>query len=194
MTPRRVPVRLSRASLLLRFHGCTPEYIRDVCHGRCCRSSSDPSGVSIAVLPGEAPALRTRGATVSQGYLQPSCGRCPFQGSEGLCGLHTTPDKPFGCIASPFVLTSRDTLIVRNRYKLLKCHRDWKDQGLPAYVAFRASLDLLFGSQAELLIEELTAPHLSHDPLGWMERDAYASLRALSDVRKTPLPLDAQAR
>lgn len=179
----RIPIRLSRASLTLRFHGCTPEYIRDVCHGRCCRSSTDPSGTSVAVLPDEEAALRDRGAEVADGLLVPRARSCPFQCSGGLCGLHATPDKPFGCIASPFILTSRDTLIVRNRYKLLKCHRDHKDSGLPAYVAFRASLDLLFGpAQARGLCDDLGSAY--GDPIGFMDRSAYDRLRALTDVRK----------
>lgn len=141
-----VAVRVSARSLRLRFNGCDPEYIRDVCHGACCRSTVHPDGMLVVIHPREAAALRRRGAQVVDGHLRPRPGErgCPFQGPvDHLCALHDTPDKPFGCRASPFTLTVRHTLIVRNRYKLLKCFRDGRQ--LPAYVAFRASLDLLFG-------------------------------------------------
>ena len=82
------------------------------------------------------------------GLLQTGDGPCTFQdGGTHLCGLHTGPDKPFGCIASPFTLNDHDTLIVRNRYRQLCCYTDTRADGtqLPAYIAFRASLDLIFG-------------------------------------------------
>ena len=61
--------------------------------------------------------------------------------------------KPFGCIASPFTLTKRDVLVVRNRYRLLRCYRDGV---LPAYRAFASSLVLLFGADvANILTEHL---------------------------------------
>jgi hypothetical protein len=73
-----------------------------------------------------------------------------------LCGLHGTDVKPFGCIASPFTLNSNGTLIVRNRYKLLRCYSDGRR--LPAYVAFRASLDLILGhTEAARVCEHLAA-------------------------------------
>lgn len=40
---------------------------------------------------------------------------------------------------------SGGTLIVRNRYKLLRCYDEGKK--LPAYEVFRASLDLIFGEE-----------------------------------------------
>jgi len=140
-------VKISAAHMRQIFHGCEPDYIRDVCHGACCRSSTEPSGVRIALLPAEVERFTGKGLPVVGGYLQPVPGqrRCPHQqAGSNLCGLHDTPDKPFGCIASPFILTARDTLIVRNRYRLLKCYRDGE---LPAYRAFAASLVLLFGRE-----------------------------------------------
>jgi len=130
------------------FHGCDPDFIRNVCHAACCRSSVAPSGIIVAVLPQEHGELEARGAIVTDGLLGPAPGtrRCPFQhGATHLCGLHNTTAKPFGCIASPFTLNKHRTLIVRNRYRLLKCYRHPARQ-LPAYVAFRASLVLLFGT------------------------------------------------
>ena len=141
-----VRVKVSAKMARLRFNGCDPEYIRTTCHASCCESSVHPSGVRIAVLRDERDALQARGAAIdADGYLQPVGKRCPFKTEADLCGLHVTPDKPFGCIASPFTLNDNDTLIVRNRYTKLKCFKDGRQ--LPAYVAFRASLDLLFGAQ-----------------------------------------------
>jgi len=174
-----VAVTISAPSMRQIFHGCEPGYIRDVCKGACCRSSGSPTGTRIALLPPERAVMEGRGLTVLDGELQPRQGerRCPAQDpASNLCGLHFTPDKPFGCIASPFVLTVRDTLIVRNRYRLLKCYRDGT---LPAYVAFRTSLELLFGSAAT---DGLTA-HLDNggDSLMMQMPDhSYDALRELS--------------
>jgi len=141
-----VPVKVSEAMARLRFNGCDPEYIRTTCHATCCESSTSTTGTLITIHPTEQPAIESQGGQVIDGLLQPlpGCHKCPFKTTADLCGLHDTPDKPFGCIASPFTLNKNGTLIVRNRYKLLKCYDDGNK--LPAYVAFRASLDLLFGS------------------------------------------------
>jgi hypothetical protein len=138
-------VRISSRSMRQMFHGCEPGYIRDVCHGACCRSTVHPAGISVTIHPSEEMAVRARGADVRDGFIVPVERRCPYQTPVNLCDVHGSDAKPFGCIASPFILTARDTLVVRNRYRLLKCYRDGN---LPAYVAFRVSLDLLFGSEA----------------------------------------------
>ena len=137
-------VRVSARSMRQVFHGCEPDYIANVCKGACCRSSTSPTGTRIALLPAEAARFVARGLPVVDGRLEPLAGarRCPYQGPANLCGLHDTPDKPFGCIASPFMLTTRDTLVVRNRYRLLRCYRDGTQL---AYQAFGTSLQLLFG-------------------------------------------------
>jgi hypothetical protein len=154
-----VSVKISAASARLEFNGCDPDYIRDVCHASCCQSSSSPTGTMITINPNEAATIEARGGIIISGLLQPREGekRCPFKTEDHLCGLHNTPDKPFGCIASPFTLNSNGTLIVRNRYKSLKCFKDGKR--LPAYVAFRASLDLLFGTTEAARI----CAHLNND-------------------------------
>ena len=138
-----VSVKVSAASARLLFHGCDYEYIKNVCHGRCCDSAT--YGTLIAIHASEQSKIEARGGCVKGGILQlrPGEKRCCFKSPEGFCGLHFTPDKPFGCIASPFALNRCDTLIIRNRYKLLRCHKD--NAKIPAYVAFRASLVLLFG-------------------------------------------------
>lgn len=91
----------------------------------------------------EEDAIRARGGSVLNGLLITEDG-CTFKTDEHLCGLHFTDDKPFGCIASPFTLNARDCLIVRNRYRRLVCYNT--PEALPTYQAFRASIDLIFGT------------------------------------------------
>jgi hypothetical protein len=73
-----------------------------------------------------------------------------------------TPDKPFGCIASPFTLNRSGTLVVRNRYRMLVCYvpkaREDRDDHPPAFEAFRASLDLIYGDEeaARIVTDLLT--------------------------------------
>lgn len=153
-------VKVSAAMARQEFHGCTPEFIRDVCRASCCRSSTQPSGILVTIHPLEQRAVEERGAVVENGRLVPRPGekRCPFQsGASYLCALHGSEAKPFGCIASPFTLNSSGTLIVRNRYRMLKCYRHPARQ-LPAYVAFRSSLDLIFGAaESARVCEHLAA-------------------------------------
>ncbi len=139
-------VKVSAKNARLLFNGCDPEYIASTCHSSCCESSTSPVGIVVAIHPNERAAIAARGGIMdTAGLLQPREGerKCPFKSEEHLCELHFTEDKPFGCRASPFTLNENGTLIVRNRYKLLKCYDDGARQ--PAYKAFRASLDLLFG-------------------------------------------------
>lgn len=142
-----VMVKVSAAQARQLFHGCTPDYIRDVCHGACCRSKSQPGGILVVVHPSEAAAVAAAGANIDDGRIVPEGGRCPYQQRDTeLCGVHGTDAKPFGCIASPFTVNDAGTLIVRNRYRLLKCFKDDRDgPPPPAYVAFRGSLDRIFG-------------------------------------------------
>jgi hypothetical protein len=182
MSSTTVPVRISTAQMRQPFHGCEPGYIATTCHANCCRSSTSPTGTSVALLPEEEWQARARGRDVHLGLLQPIPGQhqCPEQQSTGLCGLHLTPDKPFGCIASPFILTSRDCLIVRNRYRLLKCYRDGD---LPAYRAFATSLGLLFGQpEAERITAALEAGASGQIPAAMLD-GSYQALRLLQQVR-----------
>lgn len=139
-----VAVKVSAAMARLPFNGCEPEYIRTTCKAACCHSSTDPSGILVTIHPSEQQAIEDAGGTVRHGLLDSVNKRCPFKltGSE-LCSLHNTDRKPFGCISSPFTVNNNNTLIIRNRYKLLRCYDDGKR--LPAYVAFRSSLNMLFG-------------------------------------------------
>lgn len=166
--PEDVEILVSVASAWQRFHGCTPEYIRDVCHGRCCDAPSRPGGTMVTIHRSEQAAIEARGGEVRDGLLVTTAtGRCTFKDDAGLCGLHFTPDKPFGCIASPFtVAPGGRTLVVRNRYRSLVCYsatsaRRGDDVSAfpPAYVAFRASLDLILGEDLAAWLSDALDAH-----------------------------------
>jgi hypothetical protein len=160
--PDTVAVKVSAANARQLFHGCAPDYIRDVCHAKCCDASWHPEGVLIAIHPKEQAAIERRGGDVSEGLLHPRPGEqlCPFKAKgTHLCNLHHTPDKPAECISSPFTFNKHNTLIVRNRWRLLKCYKDRgptdKDP-IPAYKAFRSSFILIFGGkEAERIFAHL---------------------------------------
>lgn len=154
--PGTVRVKVSAAMARQPFHGCEPDYIANVCHSKCCDASWHPEGVLIAIHGKEQAvheAATAVGAGVREGLLRPREGErlCPFkhQGTH-LCTLHHTDHKPVECISSPFTFTKHNTLIVRNRWRLLKCYNDRgpadKDP-LPAYKAFCNSFVLIFGSK-----------------------------------------------
>jgi hypothetical protein len=166
--PDDVEVLVSVASAWQRFHGCTPDYIANVCHGRCCDAPGRPGGTMITIHRSEQAAIEARGGAVSNGLLVTTGkGKCTFKDAAGLCGLHFTDDKPFGCIASPFtVAPGGRTLVVRNRYRSLICYSattarrgedtsDWP----PAYVAFRASLDLILGPDLAAWLSDTLDAH-----------------------------------
>lgn len=140
-------VKISAASARQEFAGCRPDYIRDVCHARCCDAPSSPVGTMITIHPTEEPRIVALGGTVIDGMLQPREGErvCMFRDDAYLCTLHEDEDKPFGCVASPFTLNRNGTLIVRNRYRQLVCFKD--GDRIPAYRAFSDSLDLIFGTE-----------------------------------------------
>ena len=141
-------VKVNLLALQQQFHECTPDFIRDVCQARCCRSSTDPTGIAVVVTASEAIKLRELGAEVDSetGRVAPVCRRCPFQSSENhLCQLHNTQAKPKGCIISPFTINNNDTLIVRNRYRLLPCFK--AEGSKPVYKAHSKSLIEMFGEE-----------------------------------------------
>jgi len=169
----KIQIKVSAAMARTPFHGCDPDYIRSVCHASCCQSSTSPSGTIITIHPDEEETIRGRGGSIKGGLLETS-GRCPFKTDEDLCGLHFTTDKPFGCIASPFTLNDNNTLIVRNRYKLLKCYN--QGERIPAYRAFRASLDRIFGDEeAGRICDHFDAG--GGDLVSYMPKDSWRKLR-----------------
>lgn len=167
-------LRVSAASARLRFAGCEPGYIANVCHGACCRSGTIPMDQLITVQPWEEAGVVAHGGTVRGGCMATDGKRCGFQTPEDLCGLHTTGAKPFGCTVAPWCLSPRGTLIVHNRYKMLRCFKDGPQ--IPAYEAFRAGLVLVFGeAQVQALAAHLAAG--GDDWWGTPLPRAYATLR-----------------
>lgn len=137
----KVQIKISSKWMLHQFR-CTEDYIKNVCHGSCCTGADK---VLISLLPQEAKRQVELGCKVTDNKLCPDneTGKCPHLNDCGLCDIHFTPDKPFGCIASPFTLNKSNTLVIRHRYSRMKCHGD----GEYAYKTFRASLDLILGKE-----------------------------------------------
>lgn len=142
-----VLVKISAASARLQFITCGPACIAAGCNGNCCDAPTRPSGCLVTIHPTEAAAIERKGGVIVDNLLQPRPGTrgCPFK-SLGLCKLHFSPDKPFGCKASPFTLNKNMTLVVRNRYKMLPCYKGNAPKR-PAYIAFRDSLVTIFGEE-----------------------------------------------
>jgi hypothetical protein len=174
MTDRFVNV--SAACARLQFTQCGPACIAaNGCDGNCCDAPTRESGCMVTIHPSEEAAIAKRGGRVVDGLLLPKPGArgCPFK-QNGLCQLHDSGAKPFGCIASPFTLNAHGTLIVRNRYKLLPCYRGKGPKG-PAYKVFATSLILLFGEhEAARLSAHLDAG--KGDFVGVMPAAKYAML------------------
>lgn len=181
----RVRVKVSAASARQRFHGCEPGYIATVCRAACCRSSTSESGINVAIGAREQLVIEALGGTVTDGMLGAVNRRCPFEGPTHLCELHERGLKPFGCQASPFTLNPNGTLIIRNRYRLLKCYNDDRDgPPPPAYKAFAQSLVALFGSGEAARLTAWLDDGRNGDTPGWMLRSAHESLTANTAARK----------
>lgn len=132
-------VAISMSSMRQRFHSCTEDFVANVCHGRCCEGSR---GLKVVVADSEVDRIRGMGVAVSGNFIEAAPnGKCPFKADTGLCKIHT--NKPFGCSASPFILTVNDVLVVRNRYRFLKCFNC--EGAIPVYQAHRWSLIKIFG-------------------------------------------------
>lgn len=182
-------VRVNVAAMRQPFHPCSPDFIRDVCQARCCRSTTDPTGIAVVVQRVEIGRIEAAGARVDRETLriEPVGRRCPFQHTEThLCGLHETPAKPFGCRVSPFTINPNNTLIVRNRYRFLPCFK--ADGAVPVAIAHRASLAALFGdASATLIVEAVEA-----DAGGslWLDAPAGAvdALRHKNEASKSTMP------
>jgi len=139
-------IKVSAKCARLKFLGCIPEYIASTCKGACCRRSGKKMAL-ISIDTSEESAIKAFGVEVADGLIAGTSDfRCDFQNrTTELCDLHGTEYKPLGCIASPFTLNKKRTLIVRHRYTALRCYN--AGQRIPAYIAFRASLDALLGEQ-----------------------------------------------
>lgn len=151
MTTTTVKVNIGAISRQM-FHPCDPDFIRDVCHAKCCRSTTDPTGIAVVVTRKEALNLMRLGATVdpTSGRVEPVNRRCPFQHPDThLCTIHG-PDEPAGCVISPFTINPTGTLIVRNRYRLLPCFK--AEGSVPVAHAHRRSLEAIFGPEGAAAI------------------------------------------
>lgn len=155
-----VKIRINLAALQQKFHPCTLDFIRDTCQARCCRSTVDPSGIAVVVRPQEIIPLEALGAKIDHetGRIEAVNRRCPFQREDNhCCSLHGTPEKPAGCIISPFTVNKNNSLIVRNRYRMFPCFK--AEGAIPVYLAHRGSLERLFGAKAtEYLCERASVP------------------------------------
>ena len=171
-----VEVKISAAMARLPFIECGPACIGQTgCQGNCCKAPSKPGGCFVTVHPDEQEKIESAGAVVINGLIQPAPGRkgCPFQ-RNGLCTLHGTDKKPFGCIASPFTLNKNGTLVVRQRYIVLPCGSG-PGRKEPAYRTFRSSLELIFGEkETERITEKLDSG--SGDFKATMTRENYFKL------------------
>lgn len=154
-------IKVSAPMLRLRFIECGPTCVARGCTAKCCDAPSRPSGMHVHLALDERDEIRQRYEVEidADGFLQPAplCRGCPFKTADYLCGLHNTSVKPFGCVVSPFMLSTRGVLIVRNRYKLLPCYDRY--HGDYAYRVFRHSLVEIFGWD---VTDELMA-HLDTD-------------------------------
>ena len=148
-------VKISYKSFMLKFIPCGPECISKGCVSKCCDAPTHPDGMRVHVSKSEAAVLKKLyGTKTKNGFIQPKegCRVCPFKLENYLCGLWQNPARPFGCIVSPFALNKNNTLIIRNRYKLLPCYDS--ENGQPAYITFRSSLEALFKEDQILFIEK----------------------------------------
>lgn len=173
-----VIVKVSAKSARLPFVRCGPDCIALGCRAQCCDAPTRPGGCLVSILPSEAAALTTRGATVVDGLLRPAAGKigCPFKRRDHLCALHDAQAKPFGCIASPFYLNQTRTLVIRNRYKLLPCGRFGRaGLGDYAFRVFASSLDLIFGTQESTRVKK-------HLEAGGGDLRARMTLRTYQDM------------
>lgn len=176
------PVKISIAWMLQKFR-CDVDYISSVCHGRCCEGSGK---VLISLLPEEEVWQSDNGFKVAKCLLLPDSRthKCPHKTVVGLCSLHGTPNKPFGCIASPFTINKNDTLIIRYRYISLRCHN--ADRGEPAYKTFKPSLVMLFGEQEYHRIIKIIQ-YKGNDAVSWMPVENYRKLKYLDNIKKVKL-------
>ena len=145
----QVTVKISGAMLRQMFQPCEPDYIRQKCKGRCCQGTGR---IMVTVHASETERVEALGAKVVNGFIvADERGLCPFKRDDGLCGIHGA-QQPFGCRASPFTLNDNDTLVVRNRYRVLRCYKG--DGAVPAYLAHAWSLAEIFGTEEAARIAE----------------------------------------
>jgi len=162
---------------------CSKDYIINECHGSCCEGSED---LTISLLPDEEEYFKFKGYKVEKSKLYPDqkTGLCPFKNENGLCELHNSEHKPFGCIVSPFYI-KKNTLQIRNRYTLMKCHIKGRGskKGEYAYKVFRPSLDLIFGKEEAERVCKLLDAGLENIKEAKISIEVYDKLNYLESLK-----------
>jgi len=158
---------------------CNMDYIQNVCNGGCCEGNNC---IVVSLLPEEESTQKQHGYNVENGMLQAVNKKCPHKNENGLCNVHDTNLKPFGCIVSPFTLSKskgKKTLIIRHRYSRRKCH----GHGEPAYITFKKSLNLLFGlEESNRICKELE--NKKSNIVGNIPTEVYDNLLYLDSLKK----------
>ncbi len=144
----------------LEFAGCEEDYIRDVCHGRCCVvtpfGESKPKTTVFVTAPELVKIEEHTGMSETDDTYEGNdsskikiksteAGLCKFQeDGTGFCQLHPIGIKPSACFVRPWKPSPTGArLIIENRYKMMCCYQD--GARMPAYRAFRSALVAIFG-------------------------------------------------
>lgn len=152
-----VNITISAASMRQPFHPCTPDFVKEVCGAKCEEKST--GGILVTIHPTEVSKFRGMGAEIEGGFIKPD--------ERGKC---------------PFTLSVNDTLIVRNRYRSLKCFK--AEGSLPVYIAHAWSLQQIFGDEeAKRITEHLNSG--GDDIVAKISSRKYAILRDNDSVKKT---------
>ena len=175
-------IKISVKSMMQLFHPCTFEFIRDTCQASCCESHGGKRATVISVHPSEVEKIESKGAKVENGLLVDDGKKCVFKNEQHLCSIHGTDYKPFGCIASPFTLNKKDTMIVRNRYRMLKCFKT-EEGKIPAYKAHNGSLVRIFGEEeTQRIVEKVEAG--SDDFMAYISEFNYSMLKDNDEIKQ----------
>lgn len=159
---------------LQKLFNCTQEFIESTCKGMCCEGGTK---ILVSVLP-EEEHFHTACGVVDGKLKATENGKCPYKAESGLCNVHGTPSKPFGCLVSPFTINKKGTLVVRHRYIMMKCY----GQGEPAYKTFKSSLIALFGEEETNKI--ITAIEQNQeDVTANIDDELYGKLRYLDGLK-----------
>ena len=160
---------------LTKLFNCTPKFIKDTCKGKCCQGANK---IMVSIALDEIG--RHDQALIDGGKLIPDKrGLCPYKNDNGLCNVHLTERKPWGCRVSPFTVNKNGTLIVRHRYIHMPCY----GSGEPAYEAFSPSLVMLFGlAQTGRIIKDIQSG--ADQVTAYMNNMRYEKLIALDNIKK----------
>lgn len=137
------------------YQGCTPDYIKAVCRGKCCWVGEGKNAHSdVYVAEKHQSTLVSRGATFRENGIMEDTeeGRCRFQ-EHGFCSLQQWGLKPRACYVSPWVLSKNNVLGMSVRFTRLKCHKE-DHRRLPAHKVFSSGLCVLFGDEEAARISE----------------------------------------